>query len=1194
MYSFWDTVIAPALEALEPETLVEIGSEQGMNTANLLDFCRERGCKLHVIDPLPKYDADAWQRQYGEKLVVHQDLSLNALPRVGRFEAVLIDGDHNWYTVLNELRIIERRCAEFQQPFPLVFLHDIGWPYGRRDLYYDPDSIPEAYRKLYEQKGLRLDSSQPVAEGGINPGLYNAVRENGSHNGVLTAIEDFLEESRERPEFIKLPGLHGLGMLIPEDKKQNEALAKHLDSLRLTPAALSYLETVEESRIWALIRASEAETRARRQDLKDQLAAMRDTAAAQAAETGRLGSERANLQSRYAFLEAEHRESREKNEILKAQRAELEGRKNTLEAESSKLRERNKALETERDKLKQQNKALEDSFADLRNSTSWRLTMPIRAIKRLTNDPGGTIVFFRTRVSGSRDQSADSVSEPPAVVESPPEPAEKKPVPGMERLTPEEASRVRTAFDADFYLAQYPDVAASGVDPFEHYMRSGWKEGREPSSHFSTRYYLQHAPDVEGAGLNPFVHWVLNGIREKRPALPFHRRLELLEYAPKVSAIIPNYNHAQFLEQRIDSILDQTYENLEVLILDDCSTDDSRAIIERYRNENPGRVRALFNDENSSSVFRQWRKGIENSTGELVWICESDDFCEPDFLEALVKNFKDRSVNIAFGRIQFSDREGKPRQGLDQYREGAEAGVWNGPLTRPARQWFSGGFGVNNVIANVGGCIFRRQTLTEPVWDEAERYSILGDWFLYVHLAGGGQIAYEPSAVAYFRQHGGNTSVASFITPEYYEEHERLMLLLRQRWGVPDETVEAFYEKVAWQYAHHGLEARLGPLESYCDKKKLLDETRERPHILMAFLGFHSGGGEVFPINLANALYEQGHLVSMLALDMTDVNEEMSAALNPGIAVYDCAWVAEYGADRFLADAGVSLIHSHMISLEVFFFERCNIETDIPYLVTLHGSYDVSSLSNERLLRFILGITHFVYTADKNLEPFSALPLSERIFTKLGNAMPEDPRPFPKTRRELGIAEDAVVFTLVARGIQRKGWRAAIAAFQRLRDFRLDQNMHLLLCGDGEETDRHYALHGDDPDITFLGYQPHIDGLYRMSEVALIPTRFGGESFPLSILQALRAGTPVIGTKVGEIENILSGPEGTAGVLIEYQRDTESFTESLREAMTAMLDPYERNKGARAAEQKSKTYSMDKVSKDYTALYENLLAERAH
>jgi glycosyltransferase involved in cell wall biosynthesis len=333
----------------------------------------------------------------------------------------------------------------------------------------------------------------------------------------------------------------------------------------------------------------------------------------------------------------------------------------------------------------------------------------------------------------------------------------------------------------------------------------------------------------------------------------------------------------------------------------------------------------------------------------------------------------------------------------------------------------------------------------------------------------------------------------------------------------------------------------------------------------------------------------------MLALDMSDVNQEMLTALDPAIPVYDSAWVKEYDADRFLAEAGVSLIHSHVISVEWFFFVVCYIATKIPYLVTMHGSYESSStLSNERFLRrIILGVTHFVYTADKNLEPLRALPLSEKNFTKLSNALPDDPRPFPKTRQELGIAEDAVVFTLVARGIQRKGWRAAIAAFRGLREAHPNRKMHLLLCGEGEVVDRHFALHGADPDITFLGYQSRIHGLYRLSDVAIVPTRFAGESFPFVIIEALQTGTPVIATRIGEIESMIDGPEGAAGILIEYQRNTDLFTRSLQEGMATMLATSERQRYARAAKMKSKKYSMDKVLRDYAAIYDKLLNDQS-
>ena len=103
-----------------------------------------------------------------------------------------------------------------------------------------------------------------------------------------------------------------------------------------------------------------------------------------------------------------------------------------------------------------------------------------------------------------------------------------------------------------------------------------------------------------------------------------------------VSILIPNYNHALFLQQRIESVLNQTYQDFELIILDDCSTDHSKTIIESYRNH-PKVSQIIYNQQNSGSVFKQWRKGIELAIGEYIWIAESDDYAAVDFLQETVE-----------------------------------------------------------------------------------------------------------------------------------------------------------------------------------------------------------------------------------------------------------------------------------------------------------------------------------------------------------------------------------------------------------------------------------------------------------------------------------------------------------------------------------------------------------------------------
>ncbi|MEW5688116.1 MAG: hypothetical protein AB1942_24630 [Pseudomonadota bacterium] len=82
----------------------------------------------------------------------------------------------------------------------------------------------------------------------------------------------------------------------------------------------------------------------------------------------------------------------------------------------------------------------------------------------------------------------------------------------------DQALAVGPAFDAAFYLAVNPDIAASGMDPLQHFLMTGWLEGRDPTARFSVRDYLELHPDVAASGLNPFVHYVLAGQAEGRAA----------------------------------------------------------------------------------------------------------------------------------------------------------------------------------------------------------------------------------------------------------------------------------------------------------------------------------------------------------------------------------------------------------------------------------------------------------------------------------------------------------------------------------------------------------------------------------------------------------------------------------------------------------------------------------------------------
>ena len=137
---------------------------------------------------------------------------------------------------------------------------------------------------------------------------------------------------------------------------------------------------------------------------------------------------------------------------------------------------------------------------------------------------------------------------------------------------------------------------------------------------------------------------------------------------PKVSVVIPNYNHAPYLKERIDSVLNQTFQDFELIILDDCSPDNSRDIINSYAS-NPHVSHIVFNEVNTRNTFIQWERGVQLACGEYIWIAESDDFCKPNLLESLMKIIEKRAdMSFCYTLSQHVNAAGMPINIIDVSR----------------------------------------------------------------------------------------------------------------------------------------------------------------------------------------------------------------------------------------------------------------------------------------------------------------------------------------------------------------------------------------------------------------------------------------------------------------------------------------------------------------------------------------------
>ena len=723
------------------------------------------------------------------------------------------------------------------------------------------------------------------------------------------------------------------------------------------------------------------------------------------------------------------------------------------------------------------------------------------------------------------------------------------------------------------------------------YLDGGWRIMPDTGRGFDSDYYIQRYRELEQATISPLEHFVCHGYYELRQ--PASRTKELSKtYHPLVSVIVPNYNHEKYLERRLKSIENQTYRNIEVILLDDKSRDKSRKILTAWSEKNHSfEIRTHFNTKNSGNAFSQWELGLSLAKGDLIWICESDDSCEEDFLETLVKHFADYSINMAVGRIEFIDTKDNHIDGMSGFRNYSEPGKWEEPITRTAAEWFAGAWGVNNIAANVGGCLFRKRSFPKHVFKEAKTYKIAGDWYIYTYILGSGRMIFDPNAKAYFRQHGKNTSASNFNKLYYYEELARIRSHIRSLWPADDDVDARFIHHVQAQWERYKMPGTLEKKVRLFSKKP----SRKSLHVVIAYLGPRVGGGEFIATHIANAIAELSTktrpiFVSLFAHSLRDPSPILEDLISDKVTRYSVETAMEYSSAKELLGAiSADVVNSHMVLNDEYFLKRSDEKIDTPYIVTLHGSHQGAQgreLPDDFLLSLLTGVDLWLYTAPKNLKILRNIPLHGRAVRQIPNAMPADKTPPQVSRESLGISKKAFVYTLVARGIVRKGWRASIEAFLQILERNPNLDIHLLLVGDGERVTELREKHGDHARIHFLGYQTAINGLYRLSDCCLLPTRFEGESFPLCLIQSLMEGVPAIAGDMGYVRDMMTLDTGkVAGVMIDPVRDTEEFIQSLAVAMEELLDSKTYKAAKSTAKLAGKRFAMKDLARVYVKLF---------
>lgn len=232
----------------------------------------------------------------------------------------------------------------------------------------------------------------------------------------------------------------------------------------------------------------------------------------------------------------------------------------------------------------------------------------------------------------------------------------------------------------------------------------------------------------------------------------------------KISIIIPNYNHAKFLPQRLESIFNQTFQDFEIILLDDCSTDNSVEILESYA-LNSKVSHFIINRTNSGSTFKQWEKGIQLAKGDYIWIAESDDWAEETFLEeCMAKIQENKDCNIGLincnSNVIFDNKiKIETKNWLRDYNK-----IFSKQQCISGKLLCQSYLVENNIIPNASAVLINKSILNKI--KIPKDYKISGDWQIWFEILFLGDFIYIDKPLNNFRIHSTNTT--------YYSNDARL------------------------------------------------------------------------------------------------------------------------------------------------------------------------------------------------------------------------------------------------------------------------------------------------------------------------------------------------------------------------------------------------------------------------------------
>lgn len=460
---------------------------------------------------------------------------------------------------------------------------------------------------------------------------------------------------------------------------------------------------------------------------------------------------------------------------------------------------------------------------------------------------------------------------------------------------------------------------------------------------------------------------------------PKQEKVENKDYFPLVSIVVPNYNHSKFLKRRLDSIYNQSYKNYEVILLDDASTDDSVKILQKYQEKYSDVTRLIINKKNSGGVFYQWKKAFDVARGELLWIAESDDFADNNFLEVLAPYFKDEAINLAYCNPSYinaiSDRLGRVSLYISGIGKKNERKSFINTAAKEVEQALS----IQNTIPNVSCALMRKIPLNILEDKNWVKMRLCGDWILYLELIKGGKLACSTSTKSYYRRHAYSTSSKIKNDLLYIHEHQKVAEYIALNYGFSAEAINQFLTLLKNRWCIDNPEYKTKDF-AYLDLEKIRHLSSQRkPNILIGIDNIQFEANELSPFRLANELKECGYTVTVFNDFNKKKDDKTRQFLQTGIPII---YSSNYkSVNEIIDDHKINIINTHSCAVDQLFMREL-VHAQAKFIITCHNCYEIkykpTKKSLNELKKLFSKVDNFVYWDNKVLLPLKLMGVYDK------------------------------------------------------------------------------------------------------------------------------------------------------------------------------------------------------------------------